>query len=88
MVGVVQLVERQVVILNVAGSSPVTHPNGKCRPACAFAGRTRFVIGAMQRTMQQHGDAEARQVVSRPAISLGTSARTSASDSSISVSLR
>jgi hypothetical protein len=26
MVGVVQLVERQVVILNVAGSSPVTHP--------------------------------------------------------------
>jgi hypothetical protein len=28
MVGVVQLVERQVVILNVAGSSPVTHPNG------------------------------------------------------------
>lgn len=27
MVGVVQLVERQVVILNVAGSSPVTHPN-------------------------------------------------------------
>jgi hypothetical protein len=29
MVGVVQLVERQVVILNVAGSSPVTHPNGQ-----------------------------------------------------------
>jgi hypothetical protein len=28
MVGVVQLVERQVVILNVAGSSPVTHPIG------------------------------------------------------------
>ncbi len=31
MVGVVQLVERQVVILNVAGSSPVTHPKGACR---------------------------------------------------------
>jgi hypothetical protein len=29
MVGVVQLVERQVVILNVAGSSPVTHPIGQ-----------------------------------------------------------
>jgi hypothetical protein len=29
MVGVVQLVERQVVILNVAGSSPVTHPAGQ-----------------------------------------------------------
>jgi hypothetical protein len=29
MVGVVQLVERQVVILNVAGSSPVTHPKGQ-----------------------------------------------------------
>jgi hypothetical protein len=29
MVGVVQLVERQVVILNVAGSSPVTHPIGR-----------------------------------------------------------
>lgn len=26
MVGVAQLVERQVVVLNVAGSSPVTHP--------------------------------------------------------------
>ena len=29
MVGVVQLVERQVVILNVAGSSPVTHPTAE-----------------------------------------------------------
>ena len=26
MVGVAQLVERQIVALNVAGSSPVTHP--------------------------------------------------------------
>ena len=36
MVGVVQLVERQVVILNVAGSSPVTHPTRhfvRCRPS-------------------------------------------------------
>ena len=31
MVGVVQLVERQVVILNVAGSSPVTHPTAQRR---------------------------------------------------------
>src|SRR3954466_15847799 len=29
MVGVAQLVERQVVILDVAGSSPVTHPSGE-----------------------------------------------------------
>ncbi len=29
MVAVVQLVERQVVILDVAGSSPVSHPNGQ-----------------------------------------------------------
>jgi hypothetical protein len=29
MVGVVQLVEHQVVILDVAGSSPVAHPNTK-----------------------------------------------------------
>ena len=36
MVGVVQLVERQVVILNVAGSSPVTHPN-------RLEGRFRFL---------------------------------------------
>lgn len=36
MVGVVQLVERQVVILNVAGSSPVTHPKGQ--PAFDVAG--------------------------------------------------
>src|SRR6266700_7988008 len=32
MVGVAQLVERQVVVLDVAGSSPVTHPS-------EFAGR-------------------------------------------------
>lgn len=47
MVSVVQLVEHQVVILGVAGSSPVTHPtgqgdrdallttNGNCSPADA-----------------------------------------------------
>ncbi len=29
MVSVVQLVEHQVVILGVAGSSPVTHPTGQ-----------------------------------------------------------
>lgn len=29
MVAVVQLVEHQVVILGVAGSSPVSHPQGK-----------------------------------------------------------
>ena len=28
MVGIAQLVERRVVVANVAGSSPVTHPNG------------------------------------------------------------
>ncbi len=37
MVGVVQLVEHQVVILDVAGSSPVAHPKKKAgllvRPA-------------------------------------------------------
>ncbi len=31
MVAVVQLVEHQVVILGVAGSSPVSHPNAKAR---------------------------------------------------------
>jgi hypothetical protein len=38
MVGVVQLVERQVVILNVAGSSPVTHPKvrGRFLPSGLF----------------------------------------------------
>jgi hypothetical protein len=29
MVSVVQLVEHQVVVLDVAGSSPVTHPTGQ-----------------------------------------------------------
>ena len=33
MVAVVQLVEHQVVILGVAGSSPVSHPKVKARPA-------------------------------------------------------
>ena len=31
MVAVVQLVERQFVVLDVAGSSPVGHPNGTAR---------------------------------------------------------
>jgi hypothetical protein len=40
MVGVVQLVERQVVILNVAGSSPVTHPKDACRLGAAGSALT------------------------------------------------
>ncbi len=31
MVGIAQLVERRVVVADVAGSSPVTHPNFFCR---------------------------------------------------------
>jgi hypothetical protein len=46
MVGVVQLVERQVVILNVAGSSPVTHPKGQR----AFVGSLRRTLLAAQRS--------------------------------------
>jgi hypothetical protein len=43
MVAVVQLVEHQVVILDVAGSSPVSHPDttrslGKCRGSLSVAG--------------------------------------------------
>ena len=38
MVAVVQLVEHQVVILGVAGSSPVSHPNSKHRPTRNYAG--------------------------------------------------
>lgn len=37
MVAVVQLVEHQVVILGVAGSSPVSHP--ECAPRPVPAGR-------------------------------------------------
>ena len=48
LVGVVQLVERQVVILNVAGSSPVTHPN-RLGSHCCFSdrlGRTGSIANA------------------------------------------
>ncbi|MDT5205650.1 MAG: hypothetical protein QOD34_2286, partial [Mycobacterium sp.] len=47
MVGVVQLVERQVVILNVAGSSPVTHPTGQraFRPLTFFLPRALSAPG-------------------------------------------
>ncbi len=31
MVGVAQLAERQVVVLDVVGSSPIVHPKRKCR---------------------------------------------------------
>ena len=47
MVAVVQLVEHQVVILAVAGSSPVSHPRLKHRLTCAYAGGAVFIFGAM-----------------------------------------
>lgn len=45
MVAVVQLVEHQVVILEVAGSSPVSHPTGRsafCAPAFPLLSLPRF----------------------------------------------
>jgi hypothetical protein len=44
MVGVVQLVEHQVVILGVAGSSPVTHPIEARKPAPSGVGFFVFPI--------------------------------------------
>ena len=38
MVAVVQLVEHQVVILGVAGSSPVSHPNEAADPSAVCPG--------------------------------------------------
>jgi hypothetical protein len=43
MVAVVQLVEHQVVILGVAGSSPVSHPEVNIASP-AFAGEAMFVF--------------------------------------------
>jgi hypothetical protein len=51
MVGVVQLVERQVVILDVAGSSPVTHPNGQR----AFEPLLPALSAAVQPNGKNHG---------------------------------
>ncbi len=51
MVGVVQLVERQVVILNVAGSSPVTHPKGQR----AFVPLLPPLSAAVQPNGKNHG---------------------------------
>jgi hypothetical protein len=51
MVGVVQLVERQVVILNVAGSSPVTHPKGQR----AFEPLLPALSAAVQPNGKNHG---------------------------------
>ena len=51
MVGVVQLVERQVVILNVAGSSPVTHPKGQR----AFEPLLPALSAAVQPKGKNHG---------------------------------
>ena len=39
MVGVAQLVERRLVVADVAGSSPVTHPNHTEPLACGNAGQ-------------------------------------------------
>ena len=52
MVAVVQLVEHQVVILAVAGSSPVSHPEVEHRLTCTYAGEAVFVSRSTQRTMQ------------------------------------
>lgn len=52
MVAVVQLVEHQVVILAVAGSSPVSHPNCEHRPTCIFAGGAMFILGSMRNPMR------------------------------------
>lgn len=48
MVAVVQLVEHQVVILAVAGSSPVSHPVVEHRPTCEYAGGAVFFFAAIR----------------------------------------
>ena len=39
MVGIVQLVERQIVVLDVTGSSPVTHPTFSYTLGCSQVGK-------------------------------------------------
>ena len=43
MVGIAQLVERRLVVADVAGSSPVTHPNETEPPALVAGGS--LVVG-------------------------------------------
>jgi hypothetical protein len=45
MVGVAQLVERRLVVADVAGSSPVTHPNHNGPLACGDADQGLVVEG-------------------------------------------
>jgi hypothetical protein len=51
MVGVAQLVEHLVVVQDVAGSSPVTHPPGRERPAVHAP---RFSICGRRRRLRPH----------------------------------
>ena len=53
MVAVVQLVEHQVVILGVAGSSPVSHPEVEHRLTCMSAGEAMFVFRATPSPLAQ-----------------------------------
>jgi hypothetical protein len=46
MVGIAQLVERLIVVQEVAGSSPVTHPKQKNSPANAGLFLFKFAAGA------------------------------------------
>src|SRR5680860_533608 len=48
MVGVAQLVERRVVVADVAGSSPVVHPSWR-NEGLAPSGARRFSVGASVR---------------------------------------
>ena len=49
MVGVAQLVEHLVVVQDVAGSSPVTHPKGVSVVIVGFPGGARTPKGQVQR---------------------------------------
>ena len=49
MVGVAQLVEHLVVVQDVAGSSPVTHPRGVSVDIVGLPGEARTPKGVIQR---------------------------------------
>lgn len=54
-VGVAQMVERQIVVLNVAGSSPVAHPRFSAAPSNIFAILRRGVAQLVAHSLWERG---------------------------------
>ena len=71
MVAIAQLVERQIVVLDVAGSSPVSHPSN--RLVCKTASKAIFIgldaVFAQSPANKKSGDPTSGKEIPRESVS-------------------